>query len=482
MLPKEYLEVPPTAEGKNSQSGSETSAGPAIEDILDTKRTSNKQQEIVSNDIKSTFSRASHIIRDVTSTDEAIFFDGSIGSFGGLVVTKPDFRTEAADEEPSDSSDDENDDDDDDAEAKDDTGRSAGGNSLSRHEQQKREALNKPCEVLGFAGLDRCSLDGNNPADTTQVMTEGFLRSLLHRYPSGKILTFDEEAGPDPDGMSRSRNLNRLALGRTSKAMPKFSRRHEAALLRQMFPKVRSLAIVPLFDSSKEKWFAGGIVWTTDPMRVLSTELELSYLAAFGNSIMAEVHRLEAKKADTAKTKFIGSVSHELRSPLHGILGSIECLQDTELDNFQENMAHTVETCGKTLLDTIDHLLDFAKINNFMHKPRDRTAPGKGDQGRNEGDDKKKQFALEVDVDLSVITEEVLETVYAGHDFANLNPPKHKQLEQGQTTASSTQQQSGDGRKFPINWNKKERPIAIIVDIDKAEDSHWIFRTQAGAW
>jgi len=199
---------------------------------------------------------------------------------------------------------------------------------------------------------------------------------------------------------------------------------------------------------------------------------------------MAEVHRLEAKKADTAKTKFIGSVSHELRSPLHGILGSIECLQDTELDNFQENMAHTVETCGKTLLDTIDHLLDFAKINNFMHKPREQTVSGKANQSQNEGD-QKKQFALEVDVDLSVITEEVLETVFAGYDFSNLNSPDRSQDQdqsEGPSSSAVIQELAGKIRQTPENPKGSDRPIAIIVDIDKAEDSHWIFRTQAGAW
>ncbi len=94
-------------------------------------------------------------------------------------------------------------------------------------------------------------------------------------------------------------------------------------------------------------------------MRVFTSEQELSYLAAFSNSAMAEVARLDTKLADAAKADFISSISHELRSPLHGILGMTELLQGTELDSQQSSHAQTIETCGKTLLETISHVSAF---------------------------------------------------------------------------------------------------------------------------
>jgi signal transduction histidine kinase len=127
-------------------------------------------------------------------------------------------------------------------------------------------------------------------------------------------------------------------------------------LLREVFPKARSLVLYPLWDAHRDRWFAGAILWSSDPMRVFTSEQELSFLAAFSNSIMAETARLDIKLADAAKGDFISSISHELRSPLHGILGCSELLKDTELDNFQSNMVQTIETCGKTLLDTINHV------------------------------------------------------------------------------------------------------------------------------
>jgi len=55
------------------------------------------------------------------------------------------------------------------------------------------------------------------------------------------------------------------------------------------------------------------MAWTNRPARIFTIEGELSFLSAFGNTIMAEVARLETIKADRAKSTFISSISHELR-------------------------------------------------------------------------------------------------------------------------------------------------------------------------
>ena len=44
---------------------------------------------------------------------------------------------------------------------------------------------------------------------------------------------------------------------------------------------------------------------------------------AFGNSVMAEVSRLASIASDRQKADFIGSISHEFRSPLHGRLPQV---------------------------------------------------------------------------------------------------------------------------------------------------------------
>jgi len=49
-----------------------------------------------------------------------------------------------------------------------------------------------------------------------------------------------------------------------------------------------------------------------------------------------------------------------------GILASCEFLQDTETNAFQQSLVDTVDSCARTLLDTISMVLDFSKMNNFV--------------------------------------------------------------------------------------------------------------------
>ena len=65
---------------------------------------------------------------------------------------------------------------------------------------------------------------------------------------------------------------------------------------------------------------------------------------------MAEVSRLVTITADQQKSDFIGSISHELRSPLHGILAGAEFLAETDCDSFQNSLIDTIDSCGRTLL------------------------------------------------------------------------------------------------------------------------------------
>lgn len=107
------------------------------------------------------------------------------------------------------------------------------------------------------------------------------------------------------------------------------------------------------------------------------------------------------------------------RSPLHGILGSLELLQSSTTDAFQRNVIHTVETCSRTLLDSINHLLDFAKINNFTSSDENRatrkdlraTRPTIGRKMTSSSG----MMSLTSNTDLSIVTEESVESMFASH-------------------------------------------------------------------
>jgi len=72
--------------------------------------------------------------------------------------------------------------------------------------------------------------------------------------------------------------------------------------------------------------------------------------------------RDHSETANRAKSRFLAMVSHEVRTPLNGILGMTELLLDTALTPEQITYAKAVKTSGDTLLSLIEEILDFSKI------------------------------------------------------------------------------------------------------------------------
>ena len=67
-------------------------------------------------------------------------------------------------------------------------------------------------------------------------------------------------------------------------------------------------------------------------------------------------------KAGEAKSRFLATVSHEMRTPLNGIMGMADLLADTELSPEQMTYVRAVKSSGQALLSLIDEILDFSKL------------------------------------------------------------------------------------------------------------------------
>ncbi len=212
------------------------------------------------------------------------------------------------------------------------------------------------------------------------------------------------------------------STGTASKSTDRLPRRiREGMETYASFAGARSVAFMPIWDAKRERWFAAGFLYTFTPLRSFTVEGELSLLKAFVSSISAQVYAQEALESDRAKSDALGSLSHELRSPLHGIILSTELLNDTKLSVFQGNAAHTIEICCRTLLDTIDHLLDYANINSFLGRNNkdSRAASPMSKQITKEGQFGKKRLYFNARLD--GLVEEVIESVFAGFNFQSMS-------------------------------------------------------------
>jgi len=69
-----------------------------------------------------------------------------------------------------------------------------------------------------------------------------------------------------------------------------------------------------------------------------------------------------ADNANAAKSAFLATVSHEVRTPLNGILGMAQAMAADGLPPEFSDKLRIIQDSGKTLLSILNHILDFSKI------------------------------------------------------------------------------------------------------------------------
>ena len=134
-------------------------------------------------------------------------------------------------------------------------------------------------------------------------------------------------------------------------------------------------------------------------------------------------------------------------------------------------------------MDTINHVLDFSKLNSLM---RDRKTGKVGAKARGDGDDiwRGRQAAhyggvvsLVEAIDLSDMTEQVIESVYTGYEFKSAHTPTFDGC-----VSPSLRDAAASGGLSSLCEKAEDgaaQPVGVILDIDKRDN--WTFVTQPGA-
>ncbi len=99
-------------------------------------------------------------------------------------------------------------------------------------------------------------------------------------------------------------------------------------------------------------------------------EGELEHFVAFFQDVtereqgqqFLEEARLRAEESARLKSSFLASMSHEVRTPLHGVSGALQLVSKTALDKTQQHYVGLADESIRNLQHIVDDILDFSKI------------------------------------------------------------------------------------------------------------------------
>ncbi|KFX93332.1 hypothetical protein O988_06868 [Pseudogymnoascus sp. VKM F-3808] len=368
------------------------------------------------------------------------------------------------------------------------------------------------CRVLAYSTSDKSSIDGDAPKQHIIALPDKFLTKLLRRYPKGKVFNFGtdgvlqpSDSSEDDGNLSPSKFAEKLSLlsdrGNISNlsthdkpSKKPWARHREGNILLKAFPGVQSVAFTPVWDPRKDRWHADLAQKPSPGFKALRLPRFGTRGKIDGMPVVSSILTLQPEtlpsRVDKAKSDILGSLSHELRPPLHGIILSAELLSDTRLSVFQGNAAHTIEVCSRTLLDTIDHLLDYSKINSFARrgsKLKVSSGPRSVAVVDDSGQFGEKDLACNTRLDRLI--EEVTESVFAGYTFQYLSvmQPSARQVESIDRNAIVSNQQHPMQTMLQfdpipaagVRLSQEFGEVSVILSIDARQT--WTYFAQVGA-
>jgi PAS domain S-box-containing protein len=101
-------------------------------------------------------------------------------------------------------------------------------------------------------------------------------------------------------------------------------------------------------------------IFKLDENRVISMARDISSQKLWEKGLQEAMKASE--ESNKAKSEFLANMSHEIRTPMNGLLGIIGLLENTDLDEIQNEYVHLIKNSGESLLNIIRDILDYSKI------------------------------------------------------------------------------------------------------------------------
>lgn len=193
-------------------------------------------------------------------------------------------------------------------------------------------------------------------SQSIEPVPDSTAEQLLKSFPSGAVCHLLSEA----DGYG--------TFAASGPGDTKYSTTISVRLF-QDSPAVEQLVFLPLLNTFHHRHTAFILGFATGSARVLSSRTDLLPLSAFGWTIMSEIRRIEEQILDRKKNDFLGSVSHEMRSPLHGLQACVDLAREERSHTQRIELLNSASSCALQLGDTIDNILRYSNIGSPSGKP-----------------------------------------------------------------------------------------------------------------
>ena len=125
------------------------------------------------------------------------------------------------------------------------------------------------------------------------------------------------------------------------------------------------IAIIMMFIAYR--FYATRLHAAGDRSEILEKELEEMHERLEQSFLKEQRTNKEVEQVREMKKKLLSVISHEVRTPMNGIMGMTLFLADTPLTKEQQEYLNTIRNCSESLLTTVNNvlvndILDIAKL------------------------------------------------------------------------------------------------------------------------
>ena len=222
--------------------------------------------------------------------------------------------------------------------------------------------LDENGKQIGVSGVER-DIDGRKRAELALRESEAHQRAILQAFPdlifrlSGGGTYLEQEAGnPESLMVPPEQFLGKNVLEVMPEPLASLIMGHIRLALETGSLQIFEYQLTTLAGEARD--FESRIV-QSGPYEVLAIARDITERKRVESAVAKA--RDEAEAAARAKALFLATVSHEVRTPINGVLGLSQLLLDTPLAREQRELVEAIISSGQSLLDIVDDILDFSK-------------------------------------------------------------------------------------------------------------------------